>query len=209
MDRGLRSNPQTPIPHGCGGVHCLRAPRPAGPGRCVLFGRGCGQPGWGGGILYMDAGRDSTGPSAGEAAVASTLFTLTPMAGTGTDPGSIPGDGRQQRCVLSAAGTAPVPAEGLDITGQDVAIKRDAIRSRSLRHAKNAPVLHATTRSSRIPMRSSAPPSHGPAGSSGTPRTSAPHPVRCSSFLRSLRDENGNLLHRYRDHVSGIPAICR
>ena len=144
----------------------------------------------------------------GEAAVASTLFTLTPMAGTGTDPGSIPGDGRQQRCVLSAAGTAPVPAEGLDITGQDVAIKRDAIRSRLAaarekrpRPARDDKILTDTNALFCTALARAGRVFKNPAYVSAA--------SRAMQFLfASLRDENGNLLHRYRDHVSGIPGFA-
>ena len=144
----------------------------------------------------------------GDAAVASTLFTLTPLAGTGADPGSVPRDGRQQRCVLSAAGTVPVPAEGLDITGHDAPIKRDAIRSRLAaarekrpRPARDDKILTDTNALFCTALARAGRVFKNPAYVSAA--------SRAMQFLfASLRDENGHLLHRYRDRVSGIPAFA-
>jgi hypothetical protein len=137
-----------------------------------------------------------------------SVFTFTPLFEFGAGHGDVPGGSTTQRCVISAAGPDSVLSHTLKITEQDLATRRETIRSRLVRAREersrpardtkilmdlNALFCTALARAGRI--------FKNPAYV-----TTASHAMQFL-FLH-LTDRDGHLLHRYRDQVGGIPAFA-
>ena len=120
-----------------------------------------------------------------DAAVAATLFALAPLSETG----AVLGVYLVMTGSSAVFSSLPEPATFLQRgrTSRSRISSSFGMRSGpgSLWHADSVPGLHVTTRSSPMPMHFFALPLRGQAGYSITLHTPAPHPVQCSSFLRT------------------------
>jgi hypothetical protein len=144
----------------------------------------------------------------GDAEVAFSFFTLTPLPEMNTVHGDKPGDTVAQRCVISAAGPDPVLAHRLGITEQDLDTRKEALRSRLVQAREerpgpardtkiltdvNALFCTALARAGRV----FANPGYVDATS------------RALQFVsHNLQDTGGHLLHQYSDREKGILAFA-
>src|SRR5208337_4470930 len=143
-----------------------------------------------------------------DAALAFALFTLTPLAGITDNTRNAAHDDRQQRCILSAAGPDRIPALARNMTERELAIRRESIRSRlySARGLRPRPPRDDKILTDINALFCTALARAGRAFNNPTYVSAA---SRAMQFLFAyLRDGEGRLLHRYRDQVSGIPALA-
>ncbi|MGD0533991.1 MAG: thioredoxin domain-containing protein [Methanoregula sp.] len=143
-----------------------------------------------------------------DAAFATSVFTLTPLPAPTQD---IKGSGAQksgQRFILSAAGPDPVLAQALSITVDNLGTRRESIRSRLFtarqkraRPARDDKILADTNALFCIALAHAGRVFKNPAYI-GTASGAV------EFILKHLSGKDRDLMHRYRDGESAIPAFA-
>ncbi len=143
-----------------------------------------------------------------DAAFATSVFTLTPLPTPAKGSRDSGAQKNGQRLILSAAGPDPVLAKALSITPDEIITRRESIRSRlfAARQKRARPARDDKILADTNALFCTALARAGRAFKNPAYTGAAEEAVQF--IISTMSDENQDLMHRYRDGESAIPAFA-